>query len=143
MILCRRTLLYLTHMLKSWNLDFWFRNCSENIPPPSILFSVLSKVYLGHPAPLVLALEHQNDNVQCQSCTYSRRLYSKEKYKWKIQSTVGQFELYKYLNRPLVCLIVHNRVGTSQTHANICDTYMHDCVYEMKTPCILRREANR
>ena len=60
-------------------LKFWFfvqktapKNC------PSLPFSVLSKVYLGHPAPLVLAPEHQNDNVQCQSCTYSRRLYSKE-----------------------------------------------------------------
>jgi len=38
---------------------------------------------------------------------------------------------------------MHNRVGTSKTHANICDTYVHDCMYEMKTPCTLRREANR
>jgi len=67
------------------NLDF----CSIRKAAPSPLFSVLSEVYLGHLAPLVLAPEHQNDNVQCQSCTYSRRLYSKEKYKWKIQSTVA------------------------------------------------------
>jgi len=28
-------------------------------------------------------------------------------------------------------------VGTSKTHANICETrtYVHDCMYEMKTPC--------